>query len=281
LSYPDGSWQILGIASPSQLTADQNDWAPADFSEACGVLRFSVDADGRRITGFEVSGIASPIAGTTRLLLNVGTTKYATIGHQDTGSAVANRVICPGGSDFNIPAGGGAIIWYDGSTARWRIVEAPQTSSGSSEPSGTMKMWLGASGSPPTGYLYCDGSAVSRTTYSALFAVIGTTFGSGDGSTTFNIPDMRAKFPQGADGTDALGATGGSKTPTIADSGHTHGAGSFALSANNAQRQAAAVGNNTAAAGATVGGASASGTASISTADGRPPFVAVHYIVKT
>lgn len=50
----------------------------------------------------------------------------------------------------------------------------------------------------PTGYLACDGSAVSRTTYASLFAVIGTTFGVGDGSATFNVPDMRGRIPIGA-----------------------------------------------------------------------------------
>lgn len=53
-------------------------------------------------------------------------------------------------------------------------------------------------GSVPTGWLLCDDSAVSRTTYSELFAVIGTTYGAGDGSTTFNVPDMRASSPVGA-----------------------------------------------------------------------------------
>lgn len=52
--------------------------------------------------------------------------------------------------------------------------------------------------SAPTGFLLCDGSAVSRTTYSALFGIISTTFGAGDGSTTFNLPDMRSRVPVGA-----------------------------------------------------------------------------------
>lgn len=51
----------------------------------------------------------------------------------------------------------------------------------------------------PTGWLECDGSAVSRTTYANLFTTIGTTFGSGDGSTTFNLPDMRGYFVRGWD----------------------------------------------------------------------------------
>ena len=52
--------------------------------------------------------------------------------------------------------------------------------------------------SAPSGWMICDGSALSRTTYSELFAVIGTSFGSGDGSTTFNIPDLRGEFLRGA-----------------------------------------------------------------------------------
>ena len=56
-----------------------------------------------------------------------------------------------------------------------------------------------ASSTAPTGWLVADGSAVSRTTYSALFIVIGTTYGSGDGSTTFNLPDLRGQFVRGWD----------------------------------------------------------------------------------
>jgi len=51
----------------------------------------------------------------------------------------------------------------------------------------------------PTGWLDCDGSAVSRTTYSTLYTAIGTTFGAGDGSTTFNVPDLRGEFIRGWD----------------------------------------------------------------------------------
>lgn len=58
--------------------------------------------------------------------------------------------------------------------------------------------------SAPSGYLFCDGSAVSRSDYSALFAVIGTSFGSGDGTATFNVPDLRESVPKG------IGLTGNS-----------------------------------------------------------------------
>lgn len=52
---------------------------------------------------------------------------------------------------------------------------------------------------PPTGFLECDGSAISRTTYAALFAVVGTVWGTGNGSTTFNLPETRGEFLRGWD----------------------------------------------------------------------------------
>lgn len=77
----------------------------------------------------------------------------------------------------------------------------------------------------PQGCLFCDGSAVSRTTYAALFAVIGTTYGEGDGETTFNVPDLSGRVVIGVSNSHALGTTGGSETVTLtADQlpAHTH-----------------------------------------------------------
>ena len=70
---------------------------------------------------------------------------------------------------------------------------------------GEIRMWSTASA--PSGWLICDNSAVSRATYSDLFAVIGTTYGSGDGSTTFNLPDFRGRTPIGSGTGDASDAT--------------------------------------------------------------------------
>lgn len=79
--------------------------------------------------------------------------------------------------------------------------------------------------SAPSGFLLCDGSAVSRSTYSALFAVIATTWGSGNGSSTFNVPDLRATFLRGAgDQTYSSKAfSGGSLGAKSKDKLHGHG----------------------------------------------------------
>jgi microcystin-dependent protein len=71
------------------------------------------------------------------------------------------------------------------------------TASGASVASPTGAIFAYGGPTPPSGWLICDGSAVSRTTYSLLFAVVGTAYGAGDGSTTFNLPDMRGRVGLG------------------------------------------------------------------------------------
>ncbi len=82
-------------------------------------------------------------------------------------------------------------------------------------PTGLLSPFAGSTA--PTGYLMCDGSAVSRTEYADLFAVIGTSYGSGDGSTTFNVPDMQGNVAVGVGGSSVttLGQTGGEETHTL------------------------------------------------------------------
>ena len=93
----------------------------------------------------------------------------------------------------------------------------------SSVPSGSIQMWSTATA--PTGYILCNGVAISRTTYSTLYGVIGTTFGVGDGSTTFNVPNYQGVMPIGANGTYTLASTGGAASTTLSTANlpsHTH-----------------------------------------------------------
>ncbi len=92
------------------------------------------------------------------------------------------------------------------------IISATNTSLPSVVPTGTILMT--GSASADSGYFICDGTAYSRTTYSALFTKIGVAFGVGDGSSTFNIPNLQAKFPLGKSGSHGLGSTGGAFAQT-------------------------------------------------------------------
>jgi len=89
----------------------------------------------------------------------------------------------------------------------------------SAVPVGTIVMWAGNSSNVPTGWALCDGSAISRTTYEDLYALQGNVFGGGDGSTTFNLPDMRDRFVVGAGTSYSSNSKGGVNSNNIA---HTH-----------------------------------------------------------
>ena len=100
-------------------------------------------------------------------------------------------------------------------------------------PTGLMADWSGPLAAIPDGWLFCDGTAVLRTAFADLFSIIGTTFGAGDGSTTFNLPNAVSRVIVGA-GVFAVGATGGASSigltvgqmpahsHTINDPGHAH-----------------------------------------------------------
>lgn len=110
-------------------------------------------------------------------------------------------------------------------------------------PAGVVFDYAGA-GAIPVGWQLCDGSAISRAANAALFTAIGTTWGAGDGATTFNVPDFRRRVSMGSGGTalfgpaNTVGSSGGDEnmaqhnhtaTSTVTDPGHIHSGGQQAL----------------------------------------------------
>jgi microcystin-dependent protein len=143
-----------------------------------------------------------------------------------------------------------------------------------------------ARSSVPTGWLKCNGAAVSRTTYANLFAAIGTTYGAGDGSTTFNLPDLRGEFIRGYDDGRGVDSGRGFGTAQLdAFQGHYHGprspltsfwggssaSGSYIASASPAFQDVA-----------TTGGPVSDGTNGTprTAAETRPRNVALMYCIK-
>lgn len=141
-----------------------------------------------------------------------------------TGNNVAISTTTTITGDLNMTSGSGVI--------RANYLEAPNIT-----PIGGVVMWTGTALNFPSGWALCNGQEVSRTTYATLFGIVGTTYGSGDGVNTFNLPNLVQRFPMGAGdnsavtGTGAaLGAAAGSPDAVLVShshsiSGGTHGHG--------------------------------------------------------
>lgn len=111
-------------------------------------------------------------------------------------------------------------------------------------PTGGLMLWPTAS--PPANWLICNGSAVSRATYATLFAVVGTTFGVGDGSTTFNLPNYTDRMPIGAGSSYSVNSQGGSATTTLTTTelpSHSHSASSSSSSSSSFSGSAGTTGS--------------------------------------
>jgi microcystin-dependent protein len=157
-------------------------------------------------------------------------------------------------------------------------------------PTGTILMW--PSNTIPGDWKLCDGSAILRSTYATLYGIIGTTFGSGNGTTTFNVPNYKNRMPYGADITP-LGGTGGSAdaivvshthTATVTDPSHSHavnavgftGSGGFTLPGGVGQPQVTTT--SAATTGITVANST---TGASSTNANLPPYLGINFIIKT
>jgi microcystin-dependent protein len=175
------------------------------------------------------------------------------------------------------------------------------TTASTAIPTGIMVPWAGAANAVPTGWLYCDGRAVGRQTYPALFALLNAAnlpYGTGDGSTTFNIPDTRSRVFVGAAATSpngtarSLGTTGGAETHTLSIweiPSHTHSGASVPGIAGPAPAGWLAYKNDAAANGLVSNGPEKitfTTGVNISAAGGGqamslvPPFIAINYMIR-
>lgn len=121
-----------------------------------------------------------------------------------TGSPITDPVLNGETVSGTFDQGNGIRDVDGGSNAMKAYLEGIADFQTDAVPPGAVSMYAGAG--TPVGWLLCDGSAVSRSTYASLFAAIGTIYGVGNGTTTFNLPDFVAKFPRGG----TPGTTGGS-----------------------------------------------------------------------
>ena len=174
--------------------------------------------------------------------------------------------------DGVVSNGGGLYIKTTGITLSTGWVDLP-TASGTTAalPPGTVAMYGGASA--PTGWLLCDGSAVSRSVYSLLFTAIGTTYGAGDGTTTFNLPDLRGRV--------AVGYAAGGKTE-VATLGNNDGRAENLRNINHRHMQSGREGTTSSASALpqTVSGVIVYTSGDPDNQD-YPAYQVVNYIIKT
>jgi len=153
-------------------------------------------------------------------------------------------------------------------------------------PAGAIVPYVGAS--PPVDWLACDGAAISRTTYAELYAAIGTTFGVGDGSTTFNLPDLRGRAPVGRGSNvavDTLGKSDGvaeaNRRPQHQHTAHAHTTPSINQGSTNTsngfQRGDTGAGSQAALATSAADGGSGVATDPLN----APAYLVVGYIIRT
>ncbi len=188
-----------------------------------GVARFLADINGTITTGggsniYTVTSNSGHTALTNGILIaaKASFTNTAAASLNLNAYGAKNIRVFTGGAEAAVAAGqiisGGRYHFsYDAaadSAAGGWILQDPSPDPSKILSTGSIKIWTGDSASLETGWLWCNGAAVSRTTYAALFTLISTTFGTGDGSTTFNVPDLRGRAPFGDDDMGGVTAAG-------------------------------------------------------------------------
>lgn len=183
---------------------------------------------------------------------NIGGTMFLS-GQNSGDQAMFSTIAVSGQSDvvpdpgnpndtLNLVAGSNVTITTDASTDS---ITLNATGGSGSIPSGLISMY--GSNTPPAGWLLCNGAAVNRITYAGLFSAIGTTYGVGDGSTTFNLPNFQQRFPLGkaSSGTGStLGNTGGAIDHNHTNPAHYHNTRATGATVNITSSGSGTSGNN-------------------------------------
>lgn len=187
----------IGTGSPGSRLQVNGTIAASDGSAAGGALAL----------GNSINSVLSASSATLLTLNSAGYTNVSVNGNVGLGTASPTQRLDVSG---NTNISGNLVVGGNISVAGTGLF-----------PPGVIMEYGGASA--PSGWLICDGSQVSRSVYAALFAVIGTAYGAGDGSTTFNLPNRVNRFGVGAGGSYALGSTGGATSATTSSAGaHNH-----------------------------------------------------------
>ena len=171
------------VTSGGTLTGAQNYAPPVTIASASTVNIGAAASNIINVTGTTtITSFGSIAAGAVRIVNFQGALIL---------TYNATSLILPGGTSIATAANDVGVFQSLGS-GNWKCVSYSQSGTLGGVPAGTIINV--AMNAAPTGYLKANGAAVSRTGYAALFAAVGTTFGAGDGSTTFNLPDLRGRF---------------------------------------------------------------------------------------
>ena len=203
-----------GVSAPTLKVTRAQDGTTAQTHTAGQIVKHMIT--GRDLQEAQNHIDATAVHGATGAV--VGTTNTQTLTNKTLTSPKINENVA-------LTATSTELNYVDGVTSAIQT----QINNIASVPTGVINPWAGVAGSPPTGWLLCDGTTVSRSTYSTLFGIVGTFYGVGDNSTTFNVPNLKGRVPVGLDSTqtefDTRGETGGAKTHTLTAAeipGHTH-----------------------------------------------------------
>ena len=222
--YERVNWESGTLVTPAKVLADNTiqdavydcdtPLTPENLNKMDSGIKTLDDNKIEIIELLTVSDTAPTECATGDMYYNTTTNKIYTATNTDTWGETGTD---PESNNLYIDLENTNIYYYDGTSFKSYGGGSGSGGAGDTEPIGSTKMYFGTT--EPTGYKFVNGQALSRTEYAELFNLIGTTYGAGDESTTFNLPDMSGRVPVGLNVNkewfNQLGKTGGSEEVTL------------------------------------------------------------------